>query len=180
MSGLAYAVTPRKDRELWCTWGSWAGGSPGPINSTAGEGARQGELIRMDLTPTSMQEHAHRIAVLHEGTNISIPAAAPYDLQQPEEGMERRVVGVGKGELGDPPYRFQEWRLVTQSPRGQQEFPQQAEAQEAQHAGYNHNVPLAFMTSLRGPSARSNRATVLKGWSPLRLSLTLNGELPST
>jgi hypothetical protein len=26
MSELAYAVTPRKDRELWCTWGSWAGG----------------------------------------------------------------------------------------------------------------------------------------------------------
>ena len=69
------------NRELWCTWGSWAGGSPGPVNSTAGEGARQGELIRMDLTPTSMQEQAHRIKVLHEGTNLSILAAAPYDLQ---------------------------------------------------------------------------------------------------
>jgi len=60
MSELAYAVTPRKDREQWCTWGSWAGGSPGLVNSTAGEGARQGELIRMDLTPTSTQEQAHR------------------------------------------------------------------------------------------------------------------------
>jgi len=120
----------------------------------------------MDLTPTSMQEHAYRIAVLHEGTNLSIPAAAPYDLQQPEEGMEGREVDERKGELVDPPYRLQELRLVTQSPMGQQEFPQQAEAQEAQHAGYNHNVPLASTTSLRDPSARSNRATVLKGMEP--------------
>ena len=107
MSELTYAVTPRKDRELWCTWGLWAGGSPGTVNSTAGEGARQGELIRMDLTPTSMQEHAHRIAVLHEGTNPSIPAADPCDLQQPEEGMEEREVDERKGELVDPSYRPQ-------------------------------------------------------------------------
>ena len=142
------------------------GGSPGLVNSTAGEGARKGELIKMDLTLTSLQEQAHRIAVLHEGTNLSIPAAAPYDLQQPEEGMEGREVDERKGELANPPYRLQELRLVTQSPKGQQEFPQQTEAQEAQHAGYNHNVSLASMTSLRGPSARSNRATVLKWMEP--------------
>jgi hypothetical protein len=166
MSKLAYAVTPRKDRELWCTWGSWTGGSPRPVNSTAGEGVRQGELIRMNLTPTSMQEQPHRIAVLHEGTNLSIPAAASYDLQQPEKGMEGREVDERKGKLVDLPYRLQKLRLVAQSPRGQHEFPQQTEAQEAQHAGDNHHVPLASMTSLRGPRARTNRATVLKGMEP--------------
>ena len=171
---LAYEVTPRKDRELWCTWGSWAGGSPGLVNSTAGEEARKGELIKMDLTLASLQEQAHRIAVLHEGTNLSLPAAAPSDLKQPEEWTEGRVVGVANGEPGEPPYRLLEWRLVTQSARGQQESPQQAEAQEAQHAGSSHHVPLASLTSLRGLSARSNRAMVLKGRSPPRLSLTLN------
>jgi hypothetical protein len=80
--------------------------------------------------------------------------------------MEGREVGESKGELVDPPYRLQELRLATQSPRGQQEYQRQAEAQEAQHAVYNHNVPLASMTSLRGPSARSIRATVLKGIEP--------------
>ena len=35
-----------------------------------------------------------------------------------------------------------------------------------QHSTYNHSVPLASMTSLRGPSARSNRVTVLKGVKP--------------
>ena len=165
-SKVALKVTPRKDREPWCTWGSWAGGSPGLVNSTAGEGARKGELIKMNLTLTSLQEQAHRIAVLHEGTNLSLPAAAPSDLKQPEEGTEGRVVGGGNGEPGDPPYRLLEWRLVTQNARGQQEYPQQPEAQEAQHAGSSHHVPPASLTSLRGPSARSNRATVLKGMEP--------------
>ena len=52
---------------------------------------------------------------------------------------------------------------MTQSPRGQQEFLQEPEARAAQEEGCNHNVPLASMTSLRGPSARSNRAMVLQG-----------------
>jgi hypothetical protein len=98
-SELAYAVTPRKDRELWCTRASWAGGSPEPINSTTVEVVRQSMLPRMDLTPTSMQEQAHQIAVLHEGTNLGIPAAASYDMQQSEEGVEGREVGEKKGEL---------------------------------------------------------------------------------
>ena len=40
MSELAYEITPRKNRELWCTWASWAGGSSGPVNSTTGEEVR--------------------------------------------------------------------------------------------------------------------------------------------
>jgi hypothetical protein len=117
-SDLAYAVTPWENRELWCTWGSWAGGSPGPINSSAGEGVQKDEVIRMNLTPASRQAQAHRIAVLHEGTKLSIPAAAPFDLQHSEEGMEGREVGERKYKQDDPPYRLQELRLVTQSPRG--------------------------------------------------------------
>ena len=62
----------------------------------------------MDLTLTSLQEQVHRIAGLHEGNNLSLPAAAPFDLKQPEDGTEGRVVGVANGEPGEPPYRLLE------------------------------------------------------------------------
>jgi hypothetical protein len=80
--------------------------------------------------------------------------------------MEGREVGERKGKLVYPPHRLQELRLALQSPKENQEYQRQAKAQEAQHAVYIHNVPLASMTSLRGPSARSDGATVLKRMEP--------------
>ena len=57
----------------------------------------------MDFAPASRQAQAHRIAILHEGPNLSIPEVAPLDLQHPEEGMEGREVGERKCKLDDPP-----------------------------------------------------------------------------
>ena len=93
MKESAYAVWLRKDRERWSTWASWAGGSPGPTKSLTVEEVRQGMLPRMDLLPTSMIEQVHRIAVLHEETNLGISAAPIYDTQKSKEGEESREAG---------------------------------------------------------------------------------------
>ena len=73
--------------------------------------------------PTADQ-HArasHRIAVvLHEGTNLGIPAAPIYDTQQSEEGVERREVGESQREPVFPAYWLQVLRQATQNPSGQQ------------------------------------------------------------
>ena len=121
-------------------------------------------LSRMDLLPTSMQEKVHRIAVLHDGTNLGISAAPIYDTQQSEEGAESREVGESQREPACLSYRLQELQQAILNPSGQQEQSQrQSVRQDTQHSAYKHNVTLASMESLRGPSARSNRATVLRG-----------------
>ena len=49
-------------------------------------------LPMVDLLLTSIQEQVYRIAVLHEGTSLGIPAEPIYDTHQTEKCVERREV----------------------------------------------------------------------------------------
>ena len=117
--------------------------------------------------PTSMKEQVHRIAVLHEWTNLGISAAPIYDTQQSEEGAESREVGESECKPAYPSYCLQELQQAILNPSGQQEQSQrQLVRQDTQHSAYKHNVTLASMESLWSPSARSDQATVLRGVDP--------------
>jgi hypothetical protein len=78
-------------------------------------------LPSMDLLPTSTHDQVHRIAVLHEGTSLGIPAAPIYDTQQSEEGVEKREDGESQREPACPSYRLQELQQAILHPSGQQE-----------------------------------------------------------
>ena len=84
-------------------------------------------LSRMDLLPTSTQEKVHRIAVLHEETNLGISAALIYGTQQSEEGAEIREVGESQRKPACPSYRLQELQQVILNPSGQQEQSQRSQ-----------------------------------------------------